>query len=89
MDASNERPIENVLIELVQEWDQMDKQQRQGARGQAIYHDIRLIGQTAAFFGGFDGMIALHDAAEALVGRDNSVGYYLNLLWDRIGGWCS
>jgi hypothetical protein len=89
MDISNERPIADVLVELVREWDQMDKQQRNGARGQAICHDIRLIGQTAAFFGGFDGMISLHDAAEAMVGNTNEIGYYLNLLWDRIGGWCS
>jgi hypothetical protein len=89
MDISNERPIENVLIELVQEWDDMDKQQRQGARGQAILHDIRLIGQTADFFGGFDGMKKLHDATERMVGNTNAVGFHLNLLWDRIGSWCS
>lgn len=89
MDIDNERPIETVLIDLVREWDGMDKQQRQGARGQAIRHDIRLIGQTAAFFDGFGGMVKLHNAAERLVGNDNSVGLHLNLLWDRIDSWCS
>jgi hypothetical protein len=90
MDASNARPIENVLIELVQEWDEMDKQQRQGARGQAILHDIRLIGQTAEFFNGCAGMQKLRDTVERMVGNTNArVGFHLNLLWDRIGGWSS
>jgi hypothetical protein len=46
---------------------------------------IRAIGQTAAFFGGFDGMTKLHDAFEK-AGGDT---YKLNRLWDQIGGWCA
>jgi hypothetical protein len=85
----SERPIEWTIADLVHEWNRMDKDQRQGPRGQAIYHDLRLIGYTADFFGGFDGMKKLHDAAERLVDNDNSIGYWLNSMWDRIGSWCS
>lgn len=84
---NQERPIEWVIIDLVREWDQMDKSLRHGPRGQQIHHDLRLIGRTAEFFDGFDGMKRLHDAAEQLVDNDNSVGFYLNLLWDGIGSW--
>lgn len=79
--------IENTVVELVKEYDAMNSSERGEDRGQAIRKDIRLIGTTAAFFGGADGMTELHDAAEALVGKDNSVGYWLNKLWDGIGGW--
>ena len=83
-------PIDHQLFELVREWDRMDSaERRDSARGKAIQHDIELIGQTAAFFGGYDAMKRLHDAAEEIVGYDNSIGYWLNPLWDRIGGWCS
>lgn len=55
----------------------------------ALVEKIQITGLTAAFFGGFKGMTELHDAAEAVVGRDNSVGATLNRLWDGIGGWWS
>ena len=77
------------LVNLVHEWDGMDTTQRRDPRGLSIRHDIVLIGQTAAYFDGYDGMKKLHDDAEALVGNDNSVGFWLNTLWDGIGGWCS
>jgi hypothetical protein len=83
-------PIAQHIVALVQEWDRMDTEQRRNSgRGKGILHDIHLIGQTAAFFGDYDGMKELHDAAEALVGRDNSVGYWLNTMWDGIGSWQS
>jgi hypothetical protein len=83
-------PIDHHLFTLVREWDRMEQDERRdSARGKAIRHDIELIGQTAAFFGGFDGMKKLHDAAEQIVGFDNSVGFWINRLWDGIGGWCS
>lgn len=83
-------PIEQHLVALVQAWDRMESEQRRNSvSGKAILHDIHLIGQTAAFFGNYDGMIALHDAAEEIGGNDNSVGYWLNSMWDGIGGWCS
>lgn len=34
-------------------------------------------------------MKKLHDAAERLVGNTNKAGYYINLAWDRIGGWAA
>ena len=84
------QPIEQHLVDLVREWDGMDSaERRDSARGKAILPDILLIGQTAAFFGGFDGMKKLHDAAEEIVGFDNSVGFWIHRLWDGIGGWCS
>lgn len=83
-------PIHHHLVELVREWDGMDSHERRTSeRGKAILHDIQLIGATAAHFDGYDGMKQLHDAAEALVGGDNSVGYWLNSMWDGIGSWCS
>lgn len=48
---------------------------------------IQLIGRTAAFFGGFDGMTKLHDACEAMTGNTNEIGDVLNRAWDGIGGW--
>lgn len=81
--------IENTIVELVKEYDAMGSAERANERGQAIVKDIRLIGNTAAFFGGYDGMTRLHDAAEALVDKDNSVGFWLNRMWDGIGGWLS
>ena len=76
------KPIEQHLVDLVREWDGMDSaERRDSARGKAIL--------PAAFFGGFDGMKKLHDAAEEIVGFDNSVGFWINRLWDGIGGWCS
>lgn len=44
---------------------------------------IRLIGQAAAFFDGFDGMTKLHDEFEK-VGGDT---YKLNHLWDGVSVW--
>lgn len=52
-----------------------------------LYEKIRLIGETAAFFGRYEAMQKLHDAAEQLVGNDNSVGYHLNYVWDGVGTW--
>ncbi|NCU67958.1 hypothetical protein GWK50_19230 (plasmid) [Acidovorax sp. 210-6] len=55
------------------------------ARRDELYARLRLIGATAAFFGGYDGMKKLHDAAEQLVGNTNEAGYYVNRAWD-LGG---
>jgi hypothetical protein len=41
------------------------------------------------YLGGHEGLVMLLNAAEALAGRDNSVGYWLNKLWDGIGDWRS
>jgi hypothetical protein len=78
-----------LLVKLTQEWDQMDSDARRGPRGQEIKHDIELIGIATDHVGGFDAMTRLHNQAEALVGNDNSVGFYLNSMWDGIGGWAS
>lgn len=72
-------PIEQTLVDLVKNLDE--------ERNDAAIEKIRLIGSTAAFFGGYPAMEKLHDAAEVLVGNDNSVGSRLNGLWDGIGGW--
>lgn len=81
--------IEEMLVEMVRKYDTMDSNGRRGAEGLAIRKEIELVGTTAAFFGGYDGMKKLHDAAEEFVNNDNSVGFYLNLIWDGIGGWFS
>lgn len=71
--------IEKTLVDLVQQYAE--------DRDEETKEKIRLIGSTAAFFGGFNAMNQLHDAAERLVGNDNSIGGRLNGLWDGIGGW--
>lgn len=79
--------IEAILCDLCLEFAKMDRREQDGASGLALSRQIRLIGRTANFCGGFDAMKKLHDAAENAVGNDNSVGYWLNLFWDGIGGW--
>ena len=57
------------------------------ARRDHLYEQLRLVGMTAAFFGGYGAMKRLHDAAEDLVGNTNEVGYIINRAWDMVGGW--
>lgn len=52
-----------------------------------MVRQIRLVAWGAVFIGGFGALRELHDAAESTVGNDNSIGFYLNHLWDGIGGW--
>lgn len=54
-----------------------------------VREKIQIIGRTAAFFGGFNGMTKLHDACEAMTGNRNEIGDVLNRAWDRIGDWCA
>jgi hypothetical protein len=81
--------IDLVIVELVKQWDAMSGAERETPRGHAILNDVQLIGQTAAFFGGYGAMKKLHDAAENRVGNDNSVGYWINRMWDGVGSWLS
>ena len=76
--------IQQQLIALVKEY---ESHERDDPKRGPLLMKLRLIGQTAAFFDGYDGMKRLHDAAEAIVGCDNSIGYTLNYVWDGIGGW--
>lgn len=76
-----------LLVALVKQYDQMDRDKRESTVGVTLRDHIRVAGATAAFFGGFDAMEQLHNAAEELVGGNNSVGYWLNYMWDGIGGW--
>ena len=76
-----------ALVALVQAFERLDSSQRRSAEGQALKEKIQIAGMTASFFGGFAAMKRLHDAAEALVGNDNSIGYRLNYMWDGIRGW--
>lgn len=58
-------------------------------RRDLVREQIKIIGRTAAFFGGFDAMKRLHDACEAQTLFRNEVGDVLNRTWDGIGGWHS
>lgn len=78
-----------LLVTLVKRYDDMDSDTRQSKVGIALRDHIRVAGATAAFLGGFDAMKQLHNAAEELVGSNNSVGYWLNYMWDGIGGWAA
>lgn len=94
------KPMPHQLIDWVRQYDGLkqerraltyrDPMEKRDALDERIYalaYRIQVAGVTASFFGGYDGMKRLHDAAEAVVGRDNSVGANLNRLWDGIGGW--
>lgn len=54
-----------------------------------VLEKIQIIGRTATFFGGFDGMKKLHDTCEAMTCNRNEIGNVLNSAWDNIGDWCS
>lgn len=75
------------LVAMVREFGSMDKGERKEEKGRELLGKIRVSGHTAAFFGGYEAMKQLHDAAEELVGNDNSIGRVLNNEWDGIGGW--
>jgi hypothetical protein len=81
--------IEHYLVAAIKTWDGMTPDERRNPAGLALRNEVKAIGMTAAFFGDYDAMKRLHDAAEDLVGNDNSVGYWLNTMWDQIGDWCS
>lgn len=76
-----------LLMEMVQEYAAMTERQQRRVVGQLIVEKIHTVGHTAAFFGGWEAMKKLHDAAVELENADNRVGYWLNLMWDGIGGW--
>lgn len=86
-----EKPIEQSIIEITQELAQLRGRDEfaTNARRDELYARLRLVGATAAFFGGWDAMKKLHDAAEALSGNNNEAGYYINRAWDMIGGWAA
>lgn len=76
-----------MVCDLVRQFAELPRCDQDGVVGRALFDKLRTIGRTAAFFGGIEAMNQLHDAAEACVGNDNSVGYWLNQMWDGIGGW--
>ena len=53
------------------------------ARLDQVVRECRIIGETAAFFGGYDAMLKLNHAIIDAGGDSNSLGY----LWDGIAGW--
>lgn len=81
--------IQDQLIALTREIEGLrgDRSPEASARRDVIREDIKIIGRTSAFFGGFDAMKKLHDACEDMTGRRNEVGNVLNRTWDGIGGW--
>lgn len=83
----NQIQMATILVSAVREFNGMDSGERKEEKGKLLLKEILTAGRTAAFFGGYDGMKQLHDAVEELVGNDNSIGYYLNYMWDGIGGW--
>lgn len=75
------------LVKLVQNFHQLGGYLSDKPEAEALLENIRIVGRTADFFGGYEAMKKLHDAAEELVGNDNSIGYWLNKNWDGIGSW--
>lgn len=86
-----EKPIQETIVEITRELDELrgERDPEPCMRRDELYVRLRLIGATAAFYGGYDAMKKLHDAAERLVGNTNEAGYYINKAWDMIGGWMS
>lgn len=84
-----EKPIEETIVEMTRELDELRGQNAPevNARRDELYARLRLIGATAAFYGGYDAMKKLHDAAERLVGNTNKAGCYITRAWDGVGGW--
>lgn len=78
--------IENELIQLTQTIARLRGDHSAQAENErdAAREKIHIIGRTAAFFGGFDGMTKLHDACEVI---SPGTGSELNRAWDGIGGW--
>lgn len=76
-----------LLAQLALQYENLSRSEQEKGAGKEIVNKVQTIGRTAAWFGGFDAMKQLHDAAEETVGNDNSVGYQLNWMWDGIGGW--
>ena len=84
-----QKPIEETIVEMTRELAELRGQSDPeiDTRRDELYARMRLIGATAAFYGGYDAMKKLHDAAERLVGNSNKAGYYISRAWDMIGGW--
>lgn len=68
-------------------WDNSsdDRSPEEKERAKVALEKFRLIGRTAAFFGGYTGMLALNDAIVA-GGGDSE---WVNKMWDGIAGWFS
>lgn len=83
--------IEEQLIGLCRDMIRLrgDTTTRASVERDLVREKIQIIGRTAAFFGGFDGMTKLHDACESMTGNLNEIGDVLNRGWDGIGGWYS
>ena len=81
--------IEDQLIALTREMVSLrgDSSQEATDRRDIVREHIKIIGCTAAFFGGSEAMKKLHDACEDKTGKRNEVGEVLNLAWDGISNW--
>jgi hypothetical protein len=71
------------LAELLHQWDAMPSEQRRSEAGRVALAEVRGIGETAAYFGGFDAMQAL----DRETSRTGAPHHHLNAMWDLIGGW--
>jgi hypothetical protein len=79
----------NGLVALVQQYAAMSSADHQGPTGYAVRERIRVIGEAADYFEGFEGMQRLLREAESRVGDDGSMGRWLDSIWDRVGEWIS
>lgn len=70
------------LVALVQQYDQL--KDRDTPEGAALIARVRAMGWAASFFGGYEGMSKLCQAAEEL---DRKAGYWINYTWHDIAGW--
>lgn len=83
--------IAKIIVDITRELKTLRGQDdaESNARREDLYHQLRLVGETAAFCGGFAAMTKLHNEAERLAGNTNEVGFFLNKAWDSIGGWAA
>ena len=75
------------LINLVDKYIAADKNKNE--REKEIYlEQIKSVGETAHFLGGFDAMKELHDAAAYNSDPERyDIADRLNRIWDGIGSW--
>ena len=75
--------IQNQLIDLARDMIRLrgDRSAAADAERDQVREKIEIIGRTAAFFGGFDGMTKLHNECEAMTGKTNEIGDVLNREW--------
>lgn len=79
--------IVSYLIELVQEYVAMGYMKLQSEQGLSVIERIRVIGETADYFGGEKAMCSLAEEAQSQAVDGSIIVVGLDEAWDGIGSW--